>query len=70
MRAAWYEKQGPASEVLQVGELPTPEPGQGEVRVKLSFSGVNPSDTKRRVGFGGQKIAYPEIVPHLSLIHI
>jgi len=64
MRAAWYEKQGPASEVLQVGELPTPEPGQGEVRVKLSFSGVNPSDTKRRVGFGGQKIAYPEIVPH------
>ena len=64
MRAAWYEKQGPASEVLQVGELPTPEPGQGEVRVKLSFSGVNPSGTKRRVGFGGQKIAYPEIVPH------
>ena len=64
MRAAWYEKQGPASEVLQLGDLPTPEPGQGEVRVKLSFSGVNPSDTKRRVGFGGQKMAYPAIVPH------
>ena len=64
MRAAWYEKQGPASEVLQLGNLPTPEPEQGEVRVKLSFSGVNPSDTKRRLGFGGQKMAYPAIVPH------
>ena len=63
MRAAWYEKQGPASEVLQLGDLPTPEAGQGEVRVKLSFSGVNPSDTKLRVGLR-QKMAYPAIVPH------
>ena len=64
MRAAWYEKQGPASEVFRLGELPTPEAGPGEVRVKLSYSGVNPSDTKRRIGFGGQKMGYPEIVPH------
>ena len=63
MRAAWYEKQGPASEVFQLGDLPTPEAGQGEVRVKLSFSGVNPSDTKLRVGLR-QKMAYPAIVPH------
>ena len=64
MRAAWYEEQGPASEVIQVGELSTPTPGPGEVRVKLSFSGVNPSDTKRRTGFGGQVHAFPQIVPH------
>ena len=64
MRAAWYEKQGPASEVIQVGELPTPEAGPGEVRVKLAFSGLNPSDTKRRTGFGGQPHAFPQIVPH------
>jgi NADPH2:quinone reductase len=64
MRAAWYEKQGPAAEVIQVGELPTPEPGLGEVRVKLAFSGVNPSDTKRRIGFGGQVHGFPQIVPH------
>jgi NADPH2:quinone reductase len=64
MRAAWYEKQGPASEVLEVGELPTPEAGPGEVRVKLAFSGINPSDIKRRTGFGGQKHAFPRIVPH------
>ena len=35
MRAVWYERQGPADEVLQVGELPDPEPGPGEVRVRV-----------------------------------
>ena len=33
MQAAFYVKQGPAREVLQVGAQPTPEPGPGEVRV-------------------------------------
>ncbi|MBT3400582.1 MAG: NADPH:quinone reductase [Rhodospirillaceae bacterium] len=64
MRAAWYEEQGPARDVIRSGEMPTPEPGPGEVRVKLSHSGVNPSDTKRRTGFGGQPHAFPQIVPH------
>ena len=26
MRAVWYDRQGPANEVLVTGELPTPEP--------------------------------------------
>ena len=47
MRAAWYERKGAAREVLQVGELPIPEPGPGEVRVQVAVSGINPSDTKR-----------------------
>ncbi len=64
MRAAWYEEQGPALDVIQTGEITTPEAGPGEVRVKLSHSGVNPSDTKRRTGFGGQPHAFPQIVPH------
>ena len=50
MRAAWYDRQGPAHDVLQVGELPTPEPGPGEVRVRIRFSGINPGDTKKRRG--------------------
>jgi NADPH2:quinone reductase len=50
MRAAWYDRNGEAAEVLRVGELPTPEPGPGEVRVKVAFSGVNPSDCKSRAG--------------------
>ena len=54
MRAAFYDKLGPADEVLTVGEQPTPEPGPGEVRVKLQTSGVNPSDWKARLrGRGG-----------------
>jgi NADPH2:quinone reductase len=46
MRAAWYEKNGAAAEVLTLGEVETPKPGAGEVRIKLKTSGVNPSDVK------------------------
>ncbi|RAI39048.1 NADPH:quinone reductase [Rhodoplanes roseus] len=63
MRAAWYETNGPAGEVLLLGELPTPEPGRGEVRVRLATSGVNPSDVKARSG-RTRKIAHPRVVPH------
>jgi NADPH2:quinone reductase len=44
MGAVWYDRRGAAAEVLVCGELPTPEAGHGEVRVKLESSGVNPSD--------------------------
>ncbi|HEY0296383.1 MAG TPA: NADPH:quinone reductase [Bordetella sp.] len=50
MQAAWYARNGKAQEVLELGELPTPEPGPGEVRVRLAASGVNPSDVKSRAG--------------------
>ena len=62
MRAVWYEKHGPAKEVLQIGELDTPEPGGGEILVRLAASGVNPSDTKARLG--GRPVKWPLIVPH------
>jgi NADPH:quinone reductase len=64
MRAAWYDRQGPAHDVLQVGELPTPEPGPGEVRVRIRFSGINPGDTKKRRGWLGSSMPYPRVVPH------
>jgi NADPH2:quinone reductase len=64
MRAAFYEQQGPAADVLRLGELATPEPGPGEVRVRLRYSGVNPSDWKSRLGGGGRKMIAPLIVPH------
>jgi NADPH:quinone reductase len=63
MQAAFYKKQGPAREVLQVGEQPTPEPGSGEVRVHLKTSGVNPSDWKSRSGRTAPMSA-PLIIPH------
>ncbi len=62
MRAAYYEENGPAREVLKVGEVETPRPGPGEVRVKLVTSGVNPSDVKARSGTT-RKIAYPRVIP-------
>jgi len=64
MRAAWYERQGPAKEVLRVGEMPDPEPGPGEVRVQVRLSGVNPGDTKKRSGWLGNPMSFPRIVPH------
>jgi NADPH2:quinone reductase len=63
MRAAYYEKNGPAREVLKLGEVETPRPGPGEVRVKISASGVNPSDVKGREG-RTRKIAFPRVIPH------
>lgn len=61
MRSAWYSKNGAAREVLVVGELPTPMPAPGEVRVKLATSGVNPSDVKSRLG---RPLGTERIVPH------
>lgn len=61
MKAAWYEKNGPARAVLEVGEMETPEPGPGEVRVRLYASGVNPSDVKSR---RNRTPIAPRIIPH------
>jgi NADPH2:quinone reductase len=47
VRAIVYTENGDP-DVLQLVERPDPEPGPGEVRVRLAFSGVNPSDWKRR----------------------
>lgn len=62
MRAAWYEKTGPARDVLQVGDMADPEPARGEVLVKIAASGANPSDWKSRTGF--RPMAFPRIIPH------
>src|SRR5436309_3039785 len=64
MRAAWYERPGPAAEVLQVGEMAEPEPGPGEVRVRVALSGINPGDTKKRGDWLGNRMPFPRIVPH------
>jgi NADPH2:quinone reductase len=63
MRAAFYERQGPAHEVLQIGNVERPEPKAGEVRVRVRASGVNPSDTYGRAG-SQAPMAFPRVVPH------
>lgn len=65
MKAVWFERFGAAREVLIHGDLPDPEPGQGEVLVRLRASGVNPSDVKLRAGArAGAVMGWPRIVPH------
>jgi NADPH2:quinone reductase len=64
MKAAWYRKTGPAYEVLEIGELETPQAGPGEVRVKLRASAVSSSDVKRRAGKSVYSMEYPLIIPN------
>lgn len=63
MLAGWYDRGGPAEEVIEVGQAPDPTPGPGEVLVRLKASGINPSDYKRR---GNTKAAmeFPRVIPH------
>ena len=66
MHCISYSKFGPASEVLKPTEVSTPEPKDGEVLVKIHFSGVNPSDAKARAGNrpGVTKPQYRLVIPN------
>jgi NADPH2:quinone reductase len=64
MKAAYYERFGPPHEVLQLGDMTDPQPGPGEVRVRLRWSGINPSDVKQRAGRGMTAMPFQRIVPH------
>jgi NADPH:quinone reductase len=64
MRAAIYTQTGLAAEVLSIQTVDTPMPGPNEVRVKIAFSGVNPSDVKARAGLRSKVLAFPQITPH------
>src|SRR5262245_8912514 len=57
----YSEAAGPA--VLRVAHRPIPEPGSGEVRVRVQVSGVNPTDWKARRA-GGGRVPFPEYVPN------
>lgn len=63
MRAAYYDANGAAAEVLRLGEVDTPQAGSGEVRVRLTTSGVNPSDVKSRAGVV-MKMRHARVIPH------
>ncbi|MDW3176485.1 MAG: NADPH:quinone reductase [Acidimicrobiia bacterium] len=62
MRAAFYRSFGDAREVLEVGIVDRPMPGQGEVRIKISVSAVNPTDWKARRG--SRPMQFPFVIPH------
>jgi len=62
--AAWYDQQGDPGRVLQVGEIPVVEPAPGQVRVRLTRSGINPGDVKKRQAWLGNPMAFARIIPH------
>lgn len=63
MRAIVYSQTGDSS-VLQLVERPLPQPGPGEVRVRIAVSGVNPTDWKARAGGRpGRLTPFAEVVP-------
>jgi NADPH:quinone reductase len=64
MKAAWYEKQGAARDVLLLGDMNDPQPRAGEVRIRVAFSGVNPGDVKKREDAFGVGMPYPRVIPH------
>jgi NADPH2:quinone reductase len=64
MRAVLYEQVGTARDVLKAVDLPDPQPAPGEVRVRLQWSGVNPSDVKSRAGLRSRTLAFPQVIPH------
>src|SRR5262245_44584999 len=64
MKAAWYERQGSPSSVLIIGDMTTPEPGPGEVRIRVAASGVNPGDVKKGADTFGVGMPYPRVIPH------
>ncbi len=64
MRAVVYTENGPAS-VLHLVDRVAQEPGDGEVRVRIVRSGVNPTDWKSRTGASpGAALDFPEVVPN------
>jgi NADPH:quinone reductase len=62
MLAARYSTSGPDAGTLEVIEVPRPEPGPGEVLVRMAVAGVNPSDWKSRRR-GGTTAGLEYVVP-------
>lgn len=64
MKAAWYERQGAAGDVLVLGEMEDAQPRAGEVRIRVAFSGVIPGDIKKREDSFHVGMPYPRVIPH------
>jgi NADPH:quinone reductase len=61
MKAVVIEQWGPPEEVLQIRDVPMPEPGKGEVRVRMLASPINPSDLLMIRGQYGRQPRLPAV---------
>ena len=64
MRAAFYTRQGPALDVLHVGELDDVIPQENEVQLEIHYSAVNPGEVKKRSDAFGTGMPYEIVIPH------
>lgn len=61
MRAAYIEQTGPP-EAIQVGDLPEPVPGPGQVLVRVRATALNPIDLYVRSGLVAMPMAFPYVI--------
>src|SRR5690554_820190 len=64
MRALRYHAFGKPADVLRLDDVPTPEPGPGEVRVRLTHRPINPADLHTVLGRYGNLPALPAVGGH------
>ena len=62
MKAAYIDATGGTPESIKVGDLPTPEPGPGEVLVKVVAAALNPIDLYLRMGMVPMPMSFPYII--------
>src|ERR1700728_297636 len=62
MRAIVYSEKGPSG-VMRLVEREAPEPGPGQVRVRMVRAGVNPTDWKTRAGVSSKDMPFDELTP-------
>jgi NADPH2:quinone reductase len=60
MKAAYFESTG-APDVIRIGDVPTPEPKAGQLRVKVLAAAINPIDTYIRSGAAPMALPKPAI---------
>ncbi|MCA1811773.1 MAG: alcohol dehydrogenase catalytic domain-containing protein, partial [Halobacteriales archaeon] len=60
MKAAYFERHG-GPEVLQVGEVPAPPLGPGDVRIRVKAAALNHLDLFVRDGWPGLKLPMPHV---------
>jgi NADPH2:quinone reductase len=58
MRAMVFDHYG-EPDVMELREVPVPEPQDGEVLIRVGYAGVNPSDSKTRSGYRVRGIDRP-----------
>ncbi|APX18012.1 hypothetical protein BWR17_19165 (plasmid) [Phaeobacter inhibens] len=63
MKSAIAFGQGAAKDSFRIEDRPVPQPGPGDVRVRIHASGINPSDYKVRSGAQGP-LPDGDVIPH------